>query len=384
LTPYQLPTDVFWTILPYVELLAFLIVALLVARFVASRTGRVARSLLKRFGASEEIAELVGVILRLVVWTVAAILVVTAVLVQFGLGQFISESISLSLSANASRIVLIALTIVISYIIVRLIHLFLVEFRSRTKLHPFTIDLLERVATYFIYAAAGLLVVTNILVAAGLATIAGSLVTLFAVLIGLVVSFAATGSIGNALAGIVLMSWRPYREGDRVDLGGGTYGDVVEVDVMFTKIRTIKDEMVHVPNLLVLGNKVMNYSALGRCILHQEITIGYDIKWTTVEGLLLRAAAKTDGILKDPQPFVLVRSLDNYYVTYEVNGYTSRQRELVRIQSDVMKNILECFDEANVEILSPQYVTLREPNPSVKRRDRRGTIRVSQSRSGPR
>lgn len=52
---------------------------------------------------------------------------------------------------------------------------------------------------------------------------ASTMVTLFTVFIGLVVSFAATGSIGNALSGLVIMSWRPYKDGDRVEVAGGTY-----------------------------------------------------------------------------------------------------------------------------------------------------------------
>ena len=87
------------------------------------------------------------------------------------------------------------------------------------------------------------------------------------------------------------MSWRPYKDGDRVEVAGGTYGDVVEVDVMFTKIRTIKDEIVHVPNNQVLGNKFVNYSALPKVIVHQQITLGYDVSRKLVEGLLLEAVS---------------------------------------------------------------------------------------------
>jgi len=74
---------------------------------------------------------------------------------------------------------------------------------------------------------------------------------------------------------------------------------------------------------------------------------------------LTRAAAMTEGLLHDPPPFVLIMNLDNYYVSYEINGYTSRQNELIRIYSDFMKNILDVFGDAEVEILSPQYTVLR-------------------------
>lgn len=63
----------------------------------------------------------------------------------------------------------------------------------------------------------------------------------------------------------------------RYEIGGGTYGDVMEVDVMFTKVGTIKDEVVQVPNSQVLNNEIVNYSALERVIVHYQVTIGYDI-----------------------------------------------------------------------------------------------------------
>jgi small-conductance mechanosensitive channel len=359
LIPYQFSSDVFPTIIPYVVLLALIAILLFVARRVAPLTSRLIEILRTRLNLSEGVADLLSALVRFAIWFVAAILVVTATLVTFGLGQVIAESIVLSLTTNASRIAVVVLTLVISYILVRLIRVFLTEFRTRTKLHPFTVNLLENLATYFIYAIAALFILTNILVAAGLATIAGSLVTLFTVLIGLVVSFAATGSIGNALAGLLLMSWRPYREGDRVEIGTGTYGDILEIDVMFTKVRTIKDEMVYVPNLQVLSNRIMNYNGFERCIVHQQVTIGYDVKRTIVEELLRRAAENTEGLLRDPPSFVLITNLDNYYVAYQINAYTKRQNELVRIYSDLMKNILDVFDAAGVEILSPQYAVLR-------------------------
>jgi small-conductance mechanosensitive channel len=358
LIPYQLP-QAFQTAVPYVLLVVFIAVLLFIVRRITSLTDRLTGILQTRVNLSEGIADLLTALARFTIWLVAGISVVSATMVTFGLGQVIAESISRSLAENASRIVLVVLTMVVSYILVRLIHVFLAEYRMRTKLHPFTVNLLENLATYFIYAIAALLVLTNVLVAAGLGTIAGSLITLFTVLIGLVVSFAATGSIGNALAGLLLMSWRPYREGDRVEIGTGTYGDILEIDVMFTKVRTIKDEIVYVPNLQVLGNRIMNYNGLEACIVHQEVTIGYDVKRRTVEELLIRAAEKTEDLLNDPPPFVLVTNLDNYYVAYQINAYTNKQNRLIRIYSDLMKNILDVFDEANVEILSPQYAVLR-------------------------
>jgi small-conductance mechanosensitive channel len=129
---------------------------------------------------------------------------------------------------------------------------------------------------------------------------------------------------------------------------------------MFTQIKTIKNEVVHVPNSQVLSNKIVNYSRLPEVIVHQEITIGYDVSRKLVEKLLLESASRTDNILGEPKPYVLIRNLENNYITYEINAYTSNPNQLVKTYSDLMKTIIDQFDRAGVEILSPQYVAIRK------------------------
>ncbi|MGA2240163.1 MAG: mechanosensitive ion channel family protein [Candidatus Bathyarchaeia archaeon] len=322
---------------------------------------------------SAELSDLAGALLRMIIWLAAAFFVLAEVLVTLGLQEMLLQSISSFLTANAGRIGVMIVIIVVGYVALRIFRIVFAEYKRRTKLHPFTVDLFQNLARYLVYAIVAVLLLTNVLVMAGLQTLAGTMVTLFTVFIGLVVSFAATGSIGNALSGLVIMSWRPYKDGDRVEVAGGTYGDVVEVDVMFTKIRTIKDEIVHVPNNQVLGNKIVNYSALPKVIVHQQITISYDVSRKLVEELLLEAAQRSEGLLAEPKPFLLVRDLDNNYVAYEINAYTDKPNRLVAIYSNLMENILDRFDQAGVEILSPQYVALRRSTPTLKRGRRKTT-----------
>jgi small-conductance mechanosensitive channel len=88
--------------------------------------------------------------------------------------------------------------------------------------------------------------------------------------------------------------------------------------------------------------------------------LGYDLPWETAEKLLLEAASKTQFILKDPKSFVLQTSLDDYYVSYELNAYTLKPKKMPLIYSEMHKNILIAFNQAGVEILSPSYVAARD------------------------
>jgi small-conductance mechanosensitive channel len=344
----------------YVLVAVFVLVTLVLAKLGTRIVNRLTQKLVRREKLPSNLAEFAGSLIRGAIWVVAALFIAAEISVTFGLQGFVVDSISLFLSANAGRIGVMLIIVIGGYVVLRIFGIVFSEYRRHTKLAPMTVDLFQSVARYLVYAIIAVMLLTNLLVMAGLQTLAGTLVTLFAVFIGLVVSFAATGSIGNALSGLVVMSWRPYKDGDRVEVGGNVYGDVLEVDVMFTQMGTIKDEVVHVPNSQVLANKIVNYSKLAKVIVHQQITIGYDVSRKLVEKLLLESASRTDNVLTEPKPFVLIRNLDNNYVAYEINAYTSKPNQLVKTYSDLMKNIIDQFDRSGVEILSPQHVAIRK------------------------
>lgn len=193
------------------------------------------------------------------------------------------------------------------------------------------------------------------------------------VILGLMVSFGSTSTVGNLIAGIVLTYMRPFQLGDRVKIGD-TLGDVIEKTFLYTKILTIKNEEVIVPSLQALGGSMVNYSAKAaerRLILHTSVTIGYDAPWRIVHDLLIRAAESTADICKDPRPFVLQTSLDDFFVSYQINAYTDQPNRMATIYSELHQNIQDSFNEGGVEIMSPHYLQLRDGNTTTIPADHR-------------
>jgi small-conductance mechanosensitive channel len=181
------------------------------------------------------------------------------------------------------------------------------------------------------------------------------------------VSFGSSSTVGNLIAGIVLTYMRPYHLGDRVKLGD-TEGDIAEHRFLYTKVITIKNEEVIVPSLQVLSNAIVNYSARATAtglILHTSVTIGYDAPWRKVHELLIGAAERTPGIMKEPRPFVLQTSLDDFFVSYQLNAYTEQANRKAEIYSELHQNIQDSFNEGGIEILSPHYFQLRDGNTST-------------------
>lgn len=193
----------------------------------------------------------------------------------------------------------------------------------------------------------------------GIGTDVGKIITVF---VGVIVSFSSTSTIGNFLAGVVIAYMRPFRRGDRVKIGE-VVGDVMEYSFLYTRLRTPKNEEVLIPSLQVLNNTITNYSSAPEgVVLHTAVSIGYDAPRDQVEELLLQAARRTEGCEQEPPPFVLVRSLDDFYVTYELNVYTRCPNQMQVLYSRLHQNIKDVFDAAGVEIMSPHYMAVRDGN----------------------
>jgi len=177
------------------------------------------------------------------------------------------------------------------------------------------------------------------------------------VFLGVLFSLGSTSAIANLVAGLVITYMRPFKKGDRVQIGD-VMGNVVEKNLLVTRILTPKNEEVTIPNANILTAKNVNYSTTSQnmgLILHTEVTIGYDVPWKQVHELLINAAENTDGIIQDKKPFVLQTALNDFYISYELNVYTDKPKHMALIYSRLHQNIQDSFNSANVEILSPHY-----------------------------
>lgn len=187
------------------------------------------------------------------------------------------------------------------------------------------------------------------------------------VLLGLLFSIGSSTATSNIIAGLVITYMRPFKMGDRIKVGDVT-GDVIEKNLLATRIRSIKNEDITIPNSQIMSNSSVNYSSSAKSlglIIHTTVTIGYDAPWKIVHSLLIEAAKSTKGVLESPEPFVLQKSLDDFYVTYEINAYTENSNLQASLYSELHQNIQNKFNSAGVEIMSPHYRSERDGNQST-------------------
>ncbi len=179
------------------------------------------------------------------------------------------------------------------------------------------------------------------------------------VFIGILVSLGSSNAIANVVAGLVITYMRPFQIGDRVKIGEAV-GDVLEKSMLVTRIKTIKNEEITVPNSMVLSSTTVNYSNQAKkenpgLIVHYSVTIGYDVPWQKVYSLLIEAASMTIHIEQQPEPFVLQTNLNDNNISYTINAYTKQPSKQAVIYSNLLENIQEVFHREQIELLSPSY-----------------------------
>jgi len=184
----------------------------------------------------------------------------------------------------------------------------------------------------------------------------------FSIFVGALLTLGSAGAIGNIVAGTVLTYTRAFHLGDMVRLGETT-GVVIEKTLLVTRVRTIENEKVTIPNGSVLASSVVNFSAgatAGGVVLIVRAGIGYDVDWRTVHRLMLEGAGQTQHILADPAPQVWQTNLGDYAVQYELRAWTDQPVAMFETHSTLRRNVLDAFNRAGVEIMTPSILGHRD------------------------
>jgi small-conductance mechanosensitive channel len=189
------------------------------------------------------------------------------------------------------------------------------------------------------------------------------------VFLGVLFSLGSTSAIANVVGGVILIYTRSFQLGDKISIGD-VIGDVIEKGLLVTRIRTPANRIITIPNSSLSNTNVINFSVSQRefeqpLILQTTVTLGYDLPWRKVHATLKEAALATQLIVSEPAPFVLQTSLDDFYVSYQLNAYTDHPKRMVHIYSELHQNIQDKCNEVGIEIMSPHYNALRDGNHST-------------------
>jgi small-conductance mechanosensitive channel len=178
------------------------------------------------------------------------------------------------------------------------------------------------------------------------------------VLVGLMVTLGSSGLVTQIMSSFMITYSRAVRVGDFVKIGD-VEGTVTLVGMLSTKIQTVWNEEVTIPNAVVISQTTTDFSRLADrpgVFTPVVVTIGYDAPWRQVDALLQMAAVRTPGVRADPRPFVLQTALEDFFVRYTVFVSLERQDARPFTLAALHANIQDVFNQYQVQIMSPHYV----------------------------
>ncbi len=341
--------------------------------YIRTRTGAKGKVILP-----QQLFSLLDIITRYLVMIIGGAVIFILILTAFGLSEEIISRSGEFFSDNAGKMLFLVALVVITILAKKLIDIFYQEVSSRAnKLNPQVMAMGKKGLTGLIYFVIGLVFMFTLFSIGGLGDIGQTFILVISMIVGLVVSFAATGSIGNMLSGLVLVSMKPFDIGDRIEVMNGLVGDVMSTGVMFTRIKDLEGRLIEIPNNNVLMNNITNFSRSasdGGYAVFVDVTLGYDIHPKKVRSLLKRAALTSPGVMKDPTPSVIVSSFENHAVAYRIRAYVEDPKNMMFIRSSVMESMLVIFHQEGLEILSPLYHVKRDgKSPTVEELSDRST-----------
>ncbi|MFZ9752772.1 MAG: mechanosensitive ion channel family protein [Cyanobium sp.] len=187
--------------------------------------------------------------------------------------------------------------------------------------------------------------------------------------VGLLAALGSSAVATNVISGVMLIYTRAFQEGDRVEINGVT-GVVQDRNLLVTRIQTPRNELVSLPNAMVISTPVLNFSYAGRegpgpVTISTTITIGYDVPWRQVHHLMLEAARAVPGIAEQPAPKVLQTALNDFHISYEIDASLQDVGLYRETLSELLASLQDRFAAAGVEILSPGYQANRDSNRST-------------------
>jgi small-conductance mechanosensitive channel len=183
------------------------------------------------------------------------------------------------------------------------------------------------------------------------------------VFVGLMISLGSAGFVNQLMSGLVIVYSRALKPGEFVQVTGSE-GTISEVGMLSTKLVTVLKHEITIPNAVLVGSTVTNFSRLADAqsgaIISTEVTIGYDTSWRQVHAMLQDATERTALVRREPKPVVIQRALSDFYVAYQLVVSIDQPETRRAVLSELHANIQDVFNEYGVQIMSPNFVSQPE------------------------
>jgi small-conductance mechanosensitive channel len=235
---------------------------------------------------------------------------------------------------------------IVGYVLYKVIAREITKLKDKKRLEEHLAYTLTRVFRWVVV----LMVLSAVLAQFGVTL--GVISGLLTLLGGTIIGFAAINTIGNAIAGLIVMTSRPFKVGDRVFFNG-QFADVVAIELIYTKMVTLDNVLVSVPNQELLKAEIDNFGKKEVIRRHVTVTPGFEYDSRDVEKALLEAAGKVSRVLREPKPYVWITKFQNYAVEYNLYAFINDIKGLPEIDAELHRAVLKTCKEHNIDITTP-------------------------------
>lgn len=295
------------------------------------------------------IALLIEIFMKYFLIAFGVIIVITIGLTAIGYYYQIVGGMTDWLVKNNNSLIFVIFIIIIGYFIKKVLETFFEDMKKKeTPFSPQIMDVFKTVTKYVIYLLVGIIVIYSLLQMFALGQTGIIIVGIIIVFIGLLVAVAATSNLRNGFSGIILMAFKPFDEGDRIKILENQVCDVISLGIMFTRVRTLRGEVMDIPNNEILNRPILNYSKSDDYAISITVTVPHDVHKGKMKESLISAALNTDGILQNLTPEVLAIGKDDDKLVLEVLAYTITPRRLKHIKSDLIHRINDDLKERGI------------------------------------
>ncbi len=225
--------------------------------------------------------------------------------------------------------------------------------RTETKVDNILFDLLDKFAGVTIYLIA-IIMGLDILGINVMPFIAGAGV------MGVAVGFAAKDTLSNLIAGVLLIIDRPFEIGDRIEVwnapaGSATWGDVIDIGLRATRIKTTDNIVIIIPNNEIMLRDIVNYTIISSNIrVRVNIGVAYDSDIEAAKKIIADVAGTLDWVISEPAPKVVVRNFGESSVDLQLRVWIRDARKRMDTISCITDRVKTAFDAAGIEIPYPK------------------------------
>ncbi|MFH1179325.1 MAG: mechanosensitive ion channel domain-containing protein [Candidatus Bathyarchaeota archaeon] len=252
---------------------------------------------------------------------------------------------------DANVINLITTTVIIAIILVvyRVLAIEIDKLRKQQIIDNNTAFLFKRITKWTVYVVFGVLIFNTLGIKIdfflGLWVLAG----------GTIIGFASMNTIGNALAGLIIMVSRPFKISDRLYFQE-QYVVVEDIDIIYTRMRTLDNVVISVPNQIILETVIANQSVYDVVRRNVVVTMDYSEDPAKIRDILMTAIETVEEIKDEPAPYVWITDFPSYAMEYTLFYYISDTQRVQMLDSKVREAIMTGFTAKGLDMSTPNLI----------------------------